>query len=81
MDGQSDASILQPSPYPPNAFHRQLSQQQSQQQAQQLLRNSAKFSNVSFYKWSRVFIKVTFNIEFKAHRFQNLSLQPIHKLF
>merc|ERR1719490_171490 len=45
MDGQSDASILQPSPYPPNAFHRQLSQQQSQQQAQQLLRNSAKLSN------------------------------------
>ena len=45
MEGQSDTSILQPSPYPPNAFHRQLSQQQSQQQAQQLLRNSAKLSN------------------------------------
>ena len=46
MDGQSDPLMLQPAPYPPNAFHRPFSQQQSQQQAQQLLRNSAKLPNV-----------------------------------
>ena len=45
-DVQSDAQILQPVPFPPNAFHRQLSQQQSQQQAQQLIRASAKLPNV-----------------------------------
>jgi len=48
-DGQPDAQILQPVPFPPNAFHRQLSQQQSQQQAQQLIRASAKLPNVR--KW------------------------------
>ena len=44
MDGQTDPQMLQaqnyPSPFPPNAFHRQLSQQAPG------VRNSAKLPNV-----------------------------------
>ena len=81
-DGQSDAQMLQPVPFPPNAFHRQLSQQQSQQQAQQLIRASAKLPNVRKYQiliYSRIFWpdQTTEILKIFVIQFKNLFLlQP-----